>query len=193
LRETYARGRAAFVEAAASSAAEVRHEYRKRVKYTWYHVRLLTAIAPSVLEPLGRRLHDLSDALGAEHDLFVLGRHVRSTVDDAVGADERAAVAVVIDGQRADLGRRAVRLGSRLHAESPDAFVERIGCYWGAWHRYGPEQPAGEIEALSPADDGLDVATVRELRRRARALEIAGRSGLRRQDLIGAIRASEGQ
>lgn len=50
-------------------AAKDRHEWRKRVKYGWYHMRLLTDASPAILSPLEERLHDLSDALGGDHDL----------------------------------------------------------------------------------------------------------------------------
>ena len=74
LAKTYRRGRRALDATAACPTDEELHELRKRAKYTWYHVRLLTPAAPSVLDPLASRLHDLSDALGDDHDLAVLDR-----------------------------------------------------------------------------------------------------------------------
>ena len=51
------------------------HEWRKRTKDAGYHVRLLRDAAPSILEPLEDRFHDLSDALGDAHDLVVICEH----------------------------------------------------------------------------------------------------------------------
>jgi CHAD domain-containing protein len=148
LERTYRRGRKALRQATGRGAPEDFHEYRKRTKDTWYHVRLLCRLAPSVTEPLERRFHDLSDCLGDEHDLTVLGQQLRGQPDCFGGDDEVAAAMVLIDGQRADLQRRAVGLGSRLHAERPGVFVDRIGAYWAAWHRWGEEIPAGDIAAI---------------------------------------------
>lgn len=148
MKRTYRRGRRALGRATASCATEDFHEYRKRTKDTWSHVRLLARVAPSITKPLERRLHDLADALGDEHDLAVLGCQLRVRPDCFGGEDEVAAATLLIDGQRAELRRRAVGLGSRLHAEGAGAFVERIGAYWWAWQTWGEELPAGEIATL---------------------------------------------
>jgi CHAD domain-containing protein len=51
LRRTYRRGRTALGSAVEDPSDERFHEYRKRTKYTWYHLRLLEPVAPSVLAP----------------------------------------------------------------------------------------------------------------------------------------------
>jgi CHAD domain-containing protein len=151
LQKTYRRGRKALAAAIDSPTAENFHEHRKRTKYTWYHVRLLQEVAPSVTGPLRRRLHDLSDALGDEHDLAVLSGQLRDDPDSFGGGDAVHATLIVIEGQRADLQRRAIRLGTRLHAEKPKAFAKRFAAYWDAWQTHGDELPAGEIAGLAAA------------------------------------------
>ncbi len=151
LRRTYRRGRTALAAAVESPTAEHFHEYRKRTKYTWYHVRLLGDVAPSVTGPLQRRLHDLSDALGDDHDLAVLSGQLRDDPDAFGGDDAVDAAMIVIDGQRAELQRGAIRLGTRLHAEKPKAFAKRFAAYWDAWQTHGDELPAGEIAGLAAA------------------------------------------
>lgn len=150
LRKTYARGRRALDSAIDAPTTEHFHEYRKRTKYTWYHVRLLGETAPAITKPLQHRLHDLSDTLGDDHDLAVLSDQLREEPDDFDGDEQVAAAMLRIDGQRADLQRRAVSAGARLHAEKPKAFVGRFEAYWTAWHRLGPEPETGEILGLSP-------------------------------------------
>ena len=145
LGRTYRRGRKAFERALRAPTGEAFHDYRKRVKYTWYHVRLLEPTAPSVLAPLGNRLHDLSDALGDEHDLGVLSSLLLDEPDPFGGNDRVGSAMLVIDGQRADLRRRAVGLGARLHAERTKVFVGRASAYWDAWQSHGDEPRAGEI------------------------------------------------
>ena len=148
LERTYRRGRKALRQAGERGATEDFHEYRKRTKDTWYHVRLLRRVAPSIIEPLERRFHDLADTVGDEHDLAVLGQQLRGQPDCFGGDDEVAAAMLLIDGERADLQRRAIGLGSRLHAEGAAVFVDRVRAYWTAWQTWGDELPAGEIAAI---------------------------------------------
>ena len=159
LSKTYNRGRNRLAECIDDPSDGNLHEWRKRAKYTWYHVRLLRDAAPSVLEPLAHRYHDLSDAIGSDHDLAVLTEIFRSAPDEFGGADAVRDAQLLIDGQRADLQRRAVRLGVRLYVETREAFGARLTGYYEAWMVHGPELEVGEIAALAPdraadADDG---------------------------------------
>lgn len=144
--KTYKRGRKRLAEAQQERGADVFHEWRKRVKYLWYQTRLLRNSAPSILRPLAKRLHDLSDALGDSHDLVVLG-----PVVDELDLEEAeiTAVKTASAGVRTNLEDRALSLASRLYAEEPNAFVHRLSLYWEAWQD-GDELEAGEIEDLFP-------------------------------------------
>jgi CHAD domain-containing protein len=143
LRKTYARGRRALDSAVEAPTSENFHEYRKRTKYTWYHVRLLDETAPALAKSFGNRLHELSDTLGDEHDLAVLSEQLRRDPEEYGGDSSVAAALLLVEGQRADLQRRALGAGVRLHAETPDAFVARFAAYWDAWHRFGPPARIG--------------------------------------------------
>jgi hypothetical protein len=116
-------------------------------------VRLLQDSAPSVLGPLADSFHDLSDAIGSDHDLAVLTGMFRSAPDEFGGAEAVREAQLLIDGQRADLQRRAVRLGVRLYVETPEAFGARMAGYHHAWMTHGPELDTGEIAALAPSDE----------------------------------------
>ena len=142
--------------------------WRKRVKYGWHHVKLLHAVAPSTLGPLGERLKDLSDALGDDHDLAVLRATILATPGDFGGRGASDQAVAVVDGARADLQDRCVRLGARLYAEPPRAYARRVGRYWTAWHALGRERPVGEIADLArqPADRPPVVADLLEERAR---------------------------
>jgi CHAD domain-containing protein len=149
IAKTYGRGRKRFAEGLEKPSDEQLHEWRKRIKYTWYHVRLLRDAAPSVLEPLAKRFHDLSDVLGDDHDLAVLTAQLRADPADFGGDDAVHPTILLIDGRRADLQRRAFPLGARLYAEPPSAFAERMAAYWRAWQDHGDEMEAGEIADLA--------------------------------------------
>ncbi|MDX1690939.1 MAG: CHAD domain-containing protein [Acidimicrobiia bacterium] len=150
VRKTYKRGRNRLHDVLEAPAVEGFHEWRKRVKYLWYQVRLLQDRAPSMLRPYRRRLHDLSDALGDAHDLALIAEAVRA--DEDLPPAERDALGVMADGRRADLEDRAVRLGARLYVEDPDRLVDRFEGYWDA-ASLGPERPAGEIADLFDGGD----------------------------------------
>lgn len=143
--KTYERGRRAFAAGAEAPTGGNFHEWRKRVKYSWYHLRLVEDTAPSVLGPLTHAFHDLSDALGDAHDMVVLTDTLADRGDDL--CDLRP-VERLLGGHRTVLERRSLGLGARLYTESRSAFVERLGGYWTAHRRYGPECDVGELEQL---------------------------------------------
>lgn len=145
---TYRRARRALARVATEPDDEVLHEWRKRVKYLWYHARLLELAAPSVLVPGAERLKDLSDAIGDDHDLAVLAGWVRDEPDEFGPDEERRTLDLVVAHQRVDLQRRARRLGARLLAEETDAFVARLTGHMRAWRHEGDELACGKIAAL---------------------------------------------
>lgn len=190
LTKTYRRGRNRMRECLFRPTDEGLHQWRKRAKYTWYHVRLLRDAAPSVLKPLIGRFHDLSDVLGDDHDLAVLVEQLRADTGDFGGDDAVATTVQAVEVVRADLQQRAMRLGPRLYAERPSAFADRLVAYWTAWQEHGDERAAGEIADLAPADDDLDERSVRQLYAIARELDVPGRSSMDRDGLISSIRAA---
>ncbi|MGH8902190.1 MAG: CHAD domain-containing protein [Egibacteraceae bacterium] len=195
LAKTYRRGRKRFADSLEQPSDEHLHEWRKRVKYSWYHMRLLRDSAPSVLKPLANRLHDLSDVLGDDHNLAVLTGQLCSSRDEFGGAGEANEALIILDGRRADLQRRALRLGGSLYVERPSAFGRRMTGYWRVWQEHGEELAAGEIAELAPPDDGLDGLSRDELYQRAQQFELAGRSSLGsmdRAELVAVIRAAGG-
>ncbi|MFP4512798.1 MAG: CHAD domain-containing protein [Acidimicrobiales bacterium] len=189
LHKTYTRGRKALGTVVDSPSPEHFHEWRKRAKYTWYHVRLLEDAAPSVLDPLGKRFKNLADALGDAHDLAVLEQLLTSSPDEFGGDEQVDGALVVLRGRRGALEEAARSLGARLYAETPDAFVDRLGRYWNTWQAMGDELRAGELAELYPPDDGLEALNVGQLAAMAEAAGVPGRSGMRKADLIGALRA----
>ncbi|MGA7271241.1 MAG: CHAD domain-containing protein [Acidimicrobiia bacterium] len=152
LKKTYGRGVEAYHTVAGEAGPAGFHEWRKRVKYHWYHVRLLRNTAPALLRRRASRLHDLSDGLGDGHDLHVLAQHVRSW-DGMEPVDTRACV-VVAGGVRLELERRSIQVGARLFVEKPKRLVQRFSGWWGAWRRWGGEPEVGEMADMwNPTDE----------------------------------------
>ncbi len=133
LAKTYARGRRAMGKAFAAPSAARFHEWRKRTKYHWFHLRLLRPVWPAPMKALCDAADDLADLLGDEHDLAVL----RDTLEAAPGefgdVREMAVMLALIDRRRLALQQQAKPLGLRVFAESPDALVARLDGYWRAW------------------------------------------------------------
>jgi CHAD domain-containing protein len=145
LRRIHGQARSAMAATAAAAAADVDgqaddgpaddeawHEWRKRVKDTWYHLTLLVPAWEPVLGSEEAEAHRLSELLGDDHDLAVLRAEVASW-DERWSADRTAAVLAAVDDRRRPLQAEAAERGTRLYAEKPKAFAARLGAYWDAW------------------------------------------------------------
>lgn len=133
LRRVYKRGYNRLQDAYEEPVAENFHEWRKRVKYLWYHVRILQPIWPDLLEELADEIHDLSDYLGDDHDLAELRQSARAQTGAFADESEQQALLGLIDQRRAELETAAQPLGKHIYAEEPDAFTSRIEAYWQVW------------------------------------------------------------
>lgn len=135
LLRVYRDGRAAFKRARRGPTTENLHEWRKRAKDLWYHLRLLANAAPGTMRGHADDAHRLSDLLGDDHDLAVLRDRLPGLAPDLpVDVDP---VYAIIDLRRADLQAQAMPLGERLYAEKPKAFGRRLRRYWKAWRTEG--------------------------------------------------------
>ncbi len=133
LARTYGRGREALPRARDGDPEAV-HEWRKRCKYLWYHVRLLTTAWPRPLAAVATELSTLSTVLGEHHDLANLQRVVAEHDEDAaMDADSVQALETAIRVRSAQLLATALPQGERIWNEKPKPFVKRIRAYWTAW------------------------------------------------------------
>jgi CHAD domain-containing protein len=130
LEAIYREGRAAMREASRDGSPASYHAWRKRAKDLWYAARLLRKSARRPLAALCNDLRDLSEVLGKLHDLDVFAETVAN--DPALSADYHTLAATVV-GERETLVSTAHRLGVRIYAERPKAFVRRVEAYWAAW------------------------------------------------------------
>jgi CHAD domain-containing protein len=133
LERTYKRGRARFSDARANPTPENVHEWRKRVKDLWYHLRLLRDSWPEVLGAMSDQAHELSDLLGDHHDLSVLAQDLRDRSELAGGIQQSAGILNLLETRQEELFEAAVPIGRRLYADPPKVFAERLRAYWRAW------------------------------------------------------------
>jgi CHAD domain-containing protein len=148
LLRTYRRGRKAMRFAYETPTPENFHEWRKRVKYHWYHLRLLRELWPAPMKPLAAETKWLADLLGDDHDLAVLLETLVRDGDTFGSAAEIDALRALGKRRQDQLRTESQPLGWRLFAEKPGNFGRRMERYWRA-----AERDAARIAGLP--EDGV--------------------------------------
>lgn len=126
LEQTYRCAR----QACSSSSADEFHEWRKHVKYHWYHCRLLRGLWPQMVNARRREVHRLAEALGDHHDLTVLRTCISEQVTKPTTSSHTQVLLQLIDQEHARLETESTVLGQRLFAETTREFSKRFGLYW---------------------------------------------------------------
>jgi CHAD domain-containing protein len=132
LKRSYRRGRNRFADTQALASPETAHEWRKRVKDLWYHLRLVRDARPSKLGEATDEAHDLSDLLGDHHDLTVLREDAMQRAGLFDG-DVLIDFVTLVERRQRELVDRAGSLAETVYAEKPKKFVNRIEAYWTDW------------------------------------------------------------
>lgn len=125
LRKVYKRGDKRMDVAYESIPdAEAFHDWRKRVKYLWYHMTILQPIHPAKIMPLVTQLDELSDLLGLAHDYAVLydtiGHHPKTK--SGLGRQLLA----IIDLKRGELELSAKPFGEAIYTHEPKKFTKHV-------------------------------------------------------------------
>jgi CHAD domain-containing protein len=144
---TYKRARKAMGMAEDTPSTAVFHEWRKRMKYHWYHARLLKGCWPGLLKPWAREAGRMSDLLGDEHDLAVLHALLLTDPDRFADKDALQALTALIGRRRAELRARALQLGRFLLFDRPKRLEARVRAYFDAW-----QSPIKALEVPAPRD-----------------------------------------
>ncbi|HEY6396163.1 MAG TPA: CHAD domain-containing protein [Solirubrobacteraceae bacterium] len=131
LRRGYGDGQKAYLTARKKPTVTNLHEWRKRAKDLWYHLRLLEQTAPHTVRAHAQDAHLLTELLGDDHDLAVL--HESLLAGRGQVPVDTAPVLAAIEHRREALQEEAFFLGQRIYAESPQAFTKRIRAYWKSW------------------------------------------------------------
>jgi CHAD domain-containing protein len=129
LKKIYKQGKKALSDAKRKPDGEHLHEWRKRVKYLWYHLRLLKYIWPTAMKGTIKSLDKLSDDLGEEHDLVDL-KHFLLEFDSPESQLQIQTLMERIDKKRAELQSEAWPVGEKLYIEKPKWFTRRIAGYY---------------------------------------------------------------
>ena len=119
MQRTYRKGRKCYRAAREAATDEHLHAWRRQVKYSAYQLETLGELAPARMRRRLRRCAQLAKVLGRDHDLLMLSqRAIEADLDDTSGLRLNR----LIKRERADLQRRALRLGQRLYRAKPRKF-----------------------------------------------------------------------
>ena len=131
LRRVYKRGYRGRQRTKKRATAENLHEWRKRVKYLWYGLRLLCPLWPKLLATVAAEVDELAGYLGHDHDLAVLGKWAEK--QPSLFPNEFELLMGLIQQERHQLQMQAMPLGQRIYAEKPKQFVKRMARYGQVW------------------------------------------------------------
>jgi hypothetical protein len=90
---------------------------------------LIRELAPAKLSKMIRRSDELSEALGDDHDLFMVLSALEREHQSHPAGDFRA-LAGRISRKRAKLQKRAFKLGEKLYDKKPGGFEARLDHYF---------------------------------------------------------------
>lgn len=132
--KTWKRARKAMARAEDSRDPADLHEWRKRVKYHYYHARLLKRIWPAQMQPHAEAAGRLAEMLGDHRDLGALRAWLAdSGAAAALSPGARHALSDAIETRMARLEHRAFRLGHKLFAPKSKALMRRWKAWWRHW------------------------------------------------------------
>jgi hypothetical protein len=131
LLRVYKRGRYRHASVSARFDDGNVHEWRKQVRYLWYHLRILRPCWSDVLLDFASSLHGLAGSLRDDRHLVEL----RSAL-----GDEPFALTGLIDRRRVELWPAVRSLGQRVYAKEPVLFAAQMADHWRAWRHNKKEQ-----------------------------------------------------
>ncbi len=127
LEGIYRRGRKAMKRAMKTRAADHLHNWRKRVKDHWYHMRLLSALNTAFVETREADLRKLETWLGDDHNLVVL----RETMNDGgahFGHPKQIRHFLELLKQHGqELREKALTIGEHLYKLKPKQLISEFG------------------------------------------------------------------
>jgi CHAD domain-containing protein len=129
LQRLYKQGRIAFKTARHSPTAQNLHEGRKKAKSLGYGFELIEGVRPKKVSELVQSTEKLTEALGDDHDLFLVLQALRLE-HRAMRAGDFRLLAKRIAQKRIRLQKKALKIAKRLYREKPGSFGERLAQYF---------------------------------------------------------------
>ncbi len=132
-RKYYRLGRAAMDQAGQEETPEAYHEWRKRAKDHWYHVRLLEKLWNENVEAHESSLKTLETALGDDHNLFVLKQRFTDDPDRYGARDAVRQWTDLADRRSGELRKEAMDVGGRIYGPKPARVEKQFAELWEVW------------------------------------------------------------
>jgi CHAD domain-containing protein len=169
LEERYRRGRRAMAAVRKDDTPEKFHEWRKRVKDHWYHVRLMESLWTEVMQAHEASLHDLETWLGDDHNLVVLCGKLQEA-PEKFGGEENVGLFLAIAAQeQKELREKSLSLGERVYERKPRRFVRDMEKLWDAWQQQPDSMKEEEKEQRQVAKKGPGRAGAATAKKKAAA------------------------
>ena len=130
LTAAYRSGRKAFRKASKEQSPEALHDFRKKVKQHWYHLRLLDSVLTSEMKKRAADLRELETWLGDEHNINVLCDRISADVETARDRQQLQPLLGVLAEEAKHLRRNALESGEQLYASKPREFNGAMAALW---------------------------------------------------------------
>ena len=133
LTAAYRTSRKAMARVNERPRADLVHEWRKRAKDHWYHVRLIEDVWTEVMQGYETSLKELETWLGDHHNLEVLREKLTASPETYGKPEDIERFLEVIAKFQKELLANAASLGERLHEQRPGQYREMIEGLWASW------------------------------------------------------------
>jgi CHAD domain-containing protein len=170
LKTTFRRGRRVMTTAQSDPRPENYHEWRKRVKDLWYHIRLLESLWTGVMHAHEASLKDLETWLGDDHNLVVLREKLESKPEDYGDGKDIEVFLALADQHQKELRENAISLGQRVYEEKPRQFIKNIAKLWDAWQQQPDSMKEQQREERQIVKKGAQSTPSRGPRKTKRAV-----------------------
>lgn len=124
--EVYRQSRRALRRVLADPSEENFHELRKRVKDHGFHLRLLRDTWPRAIDDRLRDVDRLSEMLGCERDLAMLGHALMGAAGDSRLTGDARALFAFVDQRRVKLRADTLELGRMVLSPGPAELLARL-------------------------------------------------------------------
>jgi CHAD domain-containing protein len=148
LEKSYRQARTSMKVAYSEPSDETFHTLRKSVQWHWRQMSLLARAWPGEFAVRVDAARELSQILGDDHDLAML-IGATAKAENMSYDDKEAIITVCLRKQQALRAAAEYRV-ERLFAESPKAFMKRMGAYW----KFARVVPASDLAPIIVKGDG---------------------------------------
>lgn len=135
LMRVYRQARRRMKTATASQGGREFHRWRIRVKQLYYQLQWLQVVWPQRLAGAIKRLHQLEELLGSDHDLVSLIELLKQAPRSADGGTAIGAALQAAARRSGQLRRASERLGMKVFHESPRRFHRGCERHCRAWEK----------------------------------------------------------